>query len=141
MKYLLIYLTVVGIGIGIDLFRFVFAKLLKFEIEELSIFMGPKLASIDSYTTRYIIKIIPYGSYVKFKESFLNKSRASRLILGYLPEILLLTSAFIFIKYKINYVLFISGILLLVLNGFSMVFSIIFDTRHVFYRYKKDINI
>lgn len=141
MKYLFIYLTVVGIGIGIDLFRFVLAKLLKFEIEELSIFMGPKLSSIDSSTTRYIIKSIPYGSYVKFKESFLNKSRSSRLILGYLPEIILLMSAFIFIKYKISYVLFISGILLLVINGLSIVFSIIFDTRHVFYRYKKDINI
>lgn len=141
MTYLLIYLTVVGVGIVIDLLRFILAKLLKFEIDEFSIFMGPKLASVNSSTTKYIIKTIPYGSYVKFTESFFNKSRTSRLILGYLPEIILLMSAFIFIKYKINYVLFISGIFLLVLNGFTIALSIIFDTRRVFHRYKKAMNI
>lgn len=141
MKYLLIYLTVVGIGIGIDLFRFILAKLLRFEIEELSIFMGPKLTSISSSTTKYTIKAIPYGSYVKFNESFFNKSRTSRLVLGYLPEIILLISAFTFIKYKSNYVLFISGIFLLVVNGLAIVSSIIFDTKRVFYRHKKAMDM
>lgn len=139
MKYLLIYLTVVGLGIGLDVFRLLLIKLFKFEVEEFSIFMGHKLIEVPIFDTKFILKTIPYGSYIKLKESFLYKNRILRIIVSYLPAIILFIIAFIFIKYTTNYVLITSGILLAIINGLSVIFSIIFDSSQVFYRYRNNL--
>lgn len=139
MKYLLIYLTVVGLGIGLDVFRLLLIKLFKFEVEEFSIFMGHNLIEVPIFDTKFILKTIPYGSYIKLKESFLYKNRILRIIVSYLPAIILFIIAFIFIKYTTNYVLITSGILLAIINGLSVIFSIIFDSSQVFYRYRNNL--
>lgn len=89
MEYLLIYITFVGIGICMDVFRLFLAKLFKFEIEKFSLFIGPKLTKIVIFDTIFMINVIPYGSSISFKESFLSRNRVSRIILSYLPATLL----------------------------------------------------
>ncbi|GKX66507.1 hypothetical protein [Inconstantimicrobium mannanitabidum] len=137
MNYLLIYLTVVALGLVVDIFRLFLAKLFNFAIEEFSIFMGPSLIELPLSTFEFKLKTIPYGSSIKFNESFLCKNRISRLIISYLPEIILFTIAFIFIKYTNNYVLTTSGILLAAINAISVLFSIVLDKSQVFYRYRR----
>ena len=137
MKYLLIYITFVGLGICADIFRLFLAKLFKFEVEKFSLFIGPNLTKIVISDTIFMICAIPYGSSISFKESFLSRNRVSRIILSYLPATLIFIISFIFIKYTTDYILHISGILLSVINGFAVMFSIIFDRSQVFYRYKK----
>lgn len=137
MKYLLIYITFVGVGICTDVFRLFLAKLFKFEVEKFSLFIGPKLTEIVIFDTIFMISVIPYGSSISFKESFLSRNRVSRIILSYLPATLVFIMSFIFIKYTTNSILHISGTLLAIINGLAVMFSIIFDRSQVFYRYKK----
>lgn len=70
MKYLLIYCTFVGIGIGFDFIRLFIAKVFKFEVKEFSIFIGPKFISTIICNTKFNIGIIPCGSHMKLDESF-----------------------------------------------------------------------
>lgn len=137
MKYLLIYITFVGLGICADIFRLFLAKLFKFEVEKFPLFIGPKLTEVVISDIIFMINVIPFGSSISFKESFLSRNRVSRIILSYIPTTLLFIISFIFIKYTTNSILHISGMLLAIINGLAVIFSIIFDRSQVFYRYKK----
>jgi uncharacterized membrane protein SirB2 len=138
MKYLLIYCTFVGMGIGFDFIRLFVAKASKFEVKEFSIFMGPKLISTIIFNMKLNIGVIPFGSYMKLDESFLQRDRFSKILPSYLIDILLLITAFIIITHVNNDILVSSSKLLLIVNGFFVIVSVILDSKHIFYRHKSD---
>ncbi len=106
--YILAAIIAFGILIIIhELGHFVLAKLNDVKVEEFSIGMGPKLASISGKETQYSIRILPIGGYVKMlgdedksadPRAFNNKSpfrRLSIVIAGPLMNILLAVMIYI----------------------------------------------
>ena len=132
MQYLYIYFIFVFTGIFFDLLSLILINALSFEVEEVSIFMGPKLFSKTIGNTEFSLKAIPYGSYIKLKDTFIEASRFAKILAIYLPKILLLVVAFYMINTSQNYVYIMSGKLLILVNGLSVFISIIFNKGHVF---------
>ncbi len=121
--YILVAIIALGILIIIhELGHFILAKLNDVKVEEFSIGMGPKLASINSKETQYSIRILPIGGYVKMlgdedksedPRAFNNKSplrRLSIVIAGPLMNIMLAVMIYISIGA-------ISGFVLPVVNS------------------------
>ena len=73
-----------------------------------------------------------FGSYIKLKDTFIEASRFAKILVIYLPKILLLIAAFYMINASQNYVYIMSGKLLILVNGLSVFLSIIFNKGDVF---------
>lgn len=137
MQYLLIFCIFVLTGICFDFLRLILTKAFSFEVEEFSFFMGPKLFSCTIGTTEFSFKAIPLGSYIKIKDTFFEASRLSRIIVTYLPQILLIMASFYVLTTSYNYVYTMASKLLILINGIQVLSSILFDKAYVFYRYNK----
>mgnify|MGYP001481547813 CR=1 FL=1 len=66
----LVYILVVALGIGLLIFihelgHFVFAKLSNVKVEKFSLGFGPELFGFTRGETRYSLRIVPLGGYVK----------------------------------------------------------------------------
>lgn len=125
MQYLYIFFIFSFTGIFFDLLRLIIINVLSFEAEEFTIFMGPKLFSTTIGITEFNLKAIPCGSYIKLKDTFVDEaSRFEKILIAYLPQILLLIAAFCVMFNSQNYVYTMSSKLLIIVNGLSLIFSI-----------------
>ncbi|MBU5484316.1 hypothetical protein KQI86_08245 [Clostridium sp. MSJ-11] len=133
MEYLYIFFIFSFTGIFFDLLRLIIIKVLSFEPEEVTIFMGPKLFSKTIGITEFNLKAIPCSSYIKLKDAFIDEaSRFEKILIAYLPQILLLIAAFYMVISSQNYIYTMSGKLLILVNGLSLVFSIVSNKCDVF---------
>ncbi|WMJ81593.1 hypothetical protein RBU49_04925 [Clostridium sp. MB40-C1] len=111
----------------------VFINILSFEVEDVTIFIGPKLFSGTIGITKFNLKAIPCGSYIKLKDTFIDEaSRFEKLLIIYFPTILLLIVAFYVVITSQSYVYTMSSKLLILVNGPSVLFSIISNNCDVF---------
>lgn len=87
--YILSAIITLGVLVLIhELGHFIMAKANGVKVEEFSIGMGPKLIGIKGKETEYLIKIVPFGGYIKMlgeeggstdSRAFNNKSAGSKL--------------------------------------------------------------
>lgn len=137
MNFLLIYYIFIGLCICADLIRFMCAKIVKLQIEEYSIFIGPKLICTTLYNTKFIIRPIPCGTSMTFQDSFLRRDRFSKFVFFYLPIIILFVVVLGVLTITTKNDVFITSTkIALLLHALQPIKSIIFDDHHVFYRYK-----
>lgn len=133
MQYLYIFFIFSFTGIFFDLLRLIIINILSFEVQKVSIFMGPKLFSKTIGITKFNLKAIPCGSYITLKDTFIDEaSRFEKILIAYLPQILLLIVAFYMVIRSQNYIYTMSGKLLIIVNGLPLIFSIISNKCDMF---------
>ncbi|MHC1746859.1 MAG: hypothetical protein AB9856_00545 [Cellulosilyticaceae bacterium] len=136
MEWISIYCIVVSVGIILDLFRLLLIKVFNLEVQEFSIFMGPKVFNKCIGDALFILRGVPYGSSMVLRESFLESTRKIRIAITYLPEFILFVITSLTLSFTSNQILFLSSLFLMSINGLSVLLSIIFDKSQVCYRYK-----
>lgn len=89
MNWFMIFVLVVTLGVILATFRLLLAWLLGFDVEEYSLFAGPKLFSFKLFGTTFSLRLLPIGAFITLNvETFEVHNGLARFLVRYLPEIL-----------------------------------------------------
>lgn len=130
MNWLIIIFIISAVGIITDVFRLCMAYLFHFDVEEFSLFTGPKLFSFKFFNTTFTLRLIPLGASLHFNpDTFFLKSKATRLILTYFPDCIAFILVITYLITATNPLLILASNLFIAWNLIVYVLKFIFTHR------------